>query len=51
VIDVRWFAPNRYCALPVPALRRAGLEIALDGEQPAGLALAADGASVMAAFE
>ena len=51
MIDVRWFAPNRYCALPVPALRRAGLEIALDGEQPAGLALAADGASVVAAFE
>ena len=51
MIDVRWFAPNRYCALPVPALRRTGLEIALDSEQPAGLALAADGASVVAAFE
>jgi glycosyltransferase involved in cell wall biosynthesis len=50
-MDVRWFAPNRYCALPVPALRRAGLEVALDGEQPAGLAFAADGASVVAAFE
>jgi glycosyltransferase involved in cell wall biosynthesis len=51
VTDVRWFAPNRYCALPVPALRRAGLEIALTGEEPAGLAFAADGACVAAAFE
>ena len=50
-MDVRWFSPNRYCALPVPALRRAGLEIALDSEQPAGLAFAADGACVAAAFE
>jgi len=50
-MDVRWFAPNRYCTLPVPALRRTGLAIALDGEQPAGLAFAADGASVVAAFE
>lgn len=49
-MDVRWFAPNRYCALPVPALRRAGLTIALDGEHPAGLAFAADGACVAAAF-
>ena len=49
--DVRWFAPNRYCALPVTALRRAGLTIALDGEQPAGLAFASDGACVAAAFD
>jgi glycosyltransferase involved in cell wall biosynthesis len=49
--DVRWFAPNRYCALPVTALRRAGLAIALDGEQPAGLAFASDGACVTAAFD
>jgi glycosyltransferase involved in cell wall biosynthesis len=49
--DVRWFAPNRYCALPVTALRRAGLAIALDGEQPAGLAFASDGACVAAAFD
>jgi glycosyltransferase involved in cell wall biosynthesis len=50
-MEVRWFAPNRYCALPVAALRRAGLEIALEGDEPAGLALAADGAVVVAAFE
>ena len=50
-MDVRWFTPNRYCALPVPALRRAGLEIALESGQPAGLAFAADGACVAAAFE
>jgi glycosyltransferase involved in cell wall biosynthesis len=51
VRQIRWFTPNRYCALPVPALRRAGLAIALEGEQPAGLAFAADGACVVAAFE
>jgi glycosyltransferase involved in cell wall biosynthesis len=51
VRDVRWFSPNRYCALPVPALRRVGLEIALESEQAAGLAFAADGACVAAAFE
>ena len=49
--DVRWFAPNRYCALPVPALQRAGLDIAQDGERAARLAFAADGACVVAAFE
>ena len=50
-MDVRWFAPNRYCALPVTALRRAGLEISLEGGEPAALAFAADGACVAEAFE
>jgi glycosyltransferase involved in cell wall biosynthesis len=51
VDDLRWFAPNRYCTLPVPALRRAGLAIALDGDAPAGAAVAADGQCAVAAFE
>lgn len=49
--DVRWFAPNRYCALPVPLLRQSGLRIALEGDQPARLALAADGQCAVASFE
>jgi len=49
--DVRWFAPNRYCSLPVPALRRAGLRVALEGDEPARLAVASDGQSAVAAFE
>ena len=49
--DVRWFAPNRYCALPVPLLRQGGLRIALEGDQPARLALAADGQCAVASFE
>jgi glycosyltransferase involved in cell wall biosynthesis len=49
--DLRWFAPNRYCALPVPALRRAGLRVALEGIEPARLAVASDGQCAVAAFE
>ncbi len=49
--DLRWFAPNRYCTLPVPALRRSGLAIALEGNAPAGAAVAADGQCAVEAFE
>ena len=49
--DIRWFAPNRYCTLPVPPLRQSGLRIALDHDRPARLALAADGQCAVAAFE
>ena len=48
--DVRWFAPNRYCTLPVPALRRAGFSIALEGDGPCGAAVAADAPSAVEAF-
>jgi glycosyltransferase involved in cell wall biosynthesis len=51
VDDVRWFAPNTYCALPVPALRRRGLRIATEGSAPARLALAADNQCVTRAYE
>ena len=48
---MRWFAPNRYCTLPVRALAAAGLGIALDGEAPARLAVAADGQCAVAGYE
>lgn len=51
VDDVRWFAPNRYCALPVPGLRGMGLRIACDGSAPARLAFAADNQCVTEAYE
>ena len=38
--DVRWFAPNPYTTLVVAELRRRGLSIALEGSEPARLALA-----------
>jgi Glycosyltransferase len=50
VRDVRWFAPNRYCTLPVPALRRAGFSIALEGDAPCGAAVASDSPSAVEAF-
>lgn len=49
--DVRWFAPNRYCGLPVPALRADGLRIAESGDAPARVAVAADGQCAVVAFE
>ena len=49
--DLRWFAPNRYCTLPVPALRRSGLRIALEGDAPARLAVSADGQCAVTGFE
>jgi glycosyltransferase involved in cell wall biosynthesis len=51
VDDVRWFAPNRYCTLPVPILRRMGLRIALEGDAPARLAFAADNQCITEAYE
>ncbi len=48
---LRWFAPNRYCTLPVPALRGLGLSIALEGDDAARAAVAADGQSAVEAFE
>ena len=49
--DVRWFSPNRYGALPVPALRRAGLAIALEGDESARLAVSMDLQCAVAGFE
>jgi glycosyltransferase involved in cell wall biosynthesis len=43
VIDVRWFAANRYTALVVPRLRQLGLTLATDGNAPARLAVAMSG--------
>jgi glycosyltransferase involved in cell wall biosynthesis len=50
VDDVRWFAPNRFCTLPVPRLRKAGLRIALDGDAPARLTFLADATVLRPAF-
>lgn len=41
--DIRWFAPNQYTTLVVPELRRRGLSIDVEGQGPAGLALAMSG--------
>ncbi|MGH7559779.1 MAG: glycosyltransferase [Gemmatimonadales bacterium] len=49
--DVRWFAPNRYCTLPATRLEAMGFTVALEGEAPARLALAADGECAVAAYE
>jgi glycosyltransferase involved in cell wall biosynthesis len=43
VNQVRWFAPNRFTALLVPELRRRGLTVALEGTEPARLAIAMSG--------
>ena len=43
MIDVRWFAPNRFAALVVPRLERLGFKIATEGDAPARLALAMSG--------
>jgi glycosyltransferase involved in cell wall biosynthesis len=50
VIDVRWFAPNRFAALVVPRLERLGLTIATEGDAPARLALAMSGTVAERAF-
>jgi hypothetical protein len=50
MLDIRWFAPNRYCTLPVPALRAAGLRIETEGDVPARIAFAADGVCAVEAY-
>lgn len=47
---IRWFAPNRYCTLPVPPLREAGLRIATAGDAAARIAFAADGVCAVEAY-
>ncbi len=49
--DIRWFAPNHYCTLPVPALRESGLTVDLNHDAPARVAVAADGVCAVEAFE
>lgn len=48
--DVRWFAPNPYCGLLVPSLRRLGLRVATEGDAPARLALAMSGGAAVPAW-
>jgi glycosyltransferase involved in cell wall biosynthesis len=47
---IRWFAPNRYCALPVQRLRDAGLSIATEGDAPARLTFLSDAELLREAF-
>ena len=48
---IRWFAPNRFTALPLPALRRLGFGVAVDGNAAADLAVTMAGSTARAAFE
>jgi glycosyltransferase involved in cell wall biosynthesis len=48
--DVRWFAPNAYAALVVPALRQRGLSISQEGTAPARLALSMSGTTAVEAW-
>ncbi|MEP6591685.1 MAG: glycosyltransferase [Gemmatimonadota bacterium] len=48
--DVRWFAPNRYCALPVSAMQSLGMRIAVSGDAPASISFAADGQCAVEAY-
>jgi glycosyltransferase involved in cell wall biosynthesis len=50
VDDLRWFASNAYTALVVPELRRLGLTVATEGDQPARLALAMSGLAAETAW-
>jgi glycosyltransferase involved in cell wall biosynthesis len=50
VVDVRWFPSNPYTALIVPSLRRLGLRVATEGEQPARLAVAMSGLTAVRAW-
>lgn len=49
--DLRWFAPNHYCTLVIPALRARGLQIDTEGDAPARLAVAMDGQRAVEAHE
>ncbi|MGE0443001.1 MAG: glycosyltransferase [Gemmatimonadales bacterium] len=51
MIDLRWFAPNRFCRLVVPHLEAAGFRIATEGDEPARMAVAMDGQVAVPAFE
>jgi len=48
--DIRWFAPNRYCALPVQRLRDTGLDIATEGNAAARLTFLSDAELLREAF-
>ncbi len=43
MIDVRWFAPNRFASLVVPRLEALGFKIAIEGDSPARVAFAMSG--------
>jgi glycosyltransferase involved in cell wall biosynthesis len=48
---IRWFAPNAFCALVVPAIRAAGYTVATDGDRAADLAVSMDNQTAVEGFE
>ena len=48
--DVRWFAPNTYTTLVVGELRRRGLLIAQEGDDPARIAVSMSGITALPAW-
>ena len=49
-LDIRWFAPNKYCTLVVPRLEARGFSIALAGDEAARVAVAMDAQVAAAAY-
>lgn len=50
LLDIRWFAPNKYCTLVVPRLEARGFSIALAGDEAARVAVAMDAQVAAAAY-
>ena len=48
--DIRWFAPNAYAALLVPELANRGLAIAVEGSEPARLAISMSATTALSAW-
>jgi glycosyltransferase involved in cell wall biosynthesis len=51
VNDLRWFAPNQYTRLVASELRKHGLVIALEGSEPARVALSMSGTTAQSAWQ
>jgi len=51
VNDLRWFAPNQYTRLVASELRKHGLVVALEGSEPARVALSMSGTTAQSAWQ
>ena len=49
--DIRWFAPNQYTRLVAAELRKHGLVVALEGSEPARVALSMSGTTAHSAWQ
>ena len=49
--DIRWFAPNQYTRLVAAELRKHGLVVALEGSEPARVALSMSGTTAQSAWQ